>query len=170
MFAPDGCSCPLMSPHAQTLSASFAPEPGIDAAAPGDRRTQCFADVRDIRRLGRCVAWNFPDCARPIDFRLPNSDHFARSTNCKDQKAERLCSGAISVGQLSWRAASSLIRASLRETSLSEPRPRQRSLPLIRYREVQFRDIGPATTRYRPSPSGYFPGVTRRATFRGLSS
>jgi hypothetical protein len=46
------------------------------------------------------LARNFPDCAWPINFGPPNSEHFVRPTNCKNQKAECPRRAAIGAGQL----------------------------------------------------------------------
>ena len=46
------------------------------------------------------LARNFPDCAWPINFGPPSSEHFVRPTNCKNQKAECLRRAAIGAGQL----------------------------------------------------------------------
>jgi hypothetical protein len=46
------------------------------------------------------LARNLPDCAWPINFGLPSSKHFVRSTNCENQKAECLRGAAIGAGQL----------------------------------------------------------------------
>lgn len=66
------------------------------------------------------------------------------------------------------RIASALMRASFRGTSLAEPRPASRCLPLSLYMKTQRRAPLPDTDRYRFPPSAYLPGSLTDLTKRSV--